>query len=99
MLLERQFCLLALLSVCKLVKADGVGHLSACLLFKICYDSIDLVLPIICSFKLQHSSNKVSMSSCSCSIMHDKLLLLVLNFGCEEHSGIVLANAAISNLH
>ncbi len=99
MLLQRQICLLSLLSVSKLVKANGVGHLSACLLFKICYDFIDLVLPIICSFKLQHSNNKVSMSSCSCSIMHDKLLLLVPYFGCEEHSGIFLANAAISNLH
>jgi len=91
MLLERQFCLLFLLGVSKLIKANGVGHLSACLLFKICYDLIDLVLPIICSFKLQHSKNKVSMSSCSCSIMHDKLVLLVPHFGCEEHSDSFLA--------
>ena len=97
MLLERQFCLLSLLSVSKLVKAKGVGHLSACLPFKICYDLIDLVFPIICSFKLQHSNSKVSMSSCS--IMHHMLLLLVPYFGCEEHSGIFLANAVVSNLH
>ena len=96
MLLERQFCLLFLLGVRKLIKANGVGHLSACLLFKICYDLIDLVLPIICSFKLHHSNNKVSMSSCSCGIMPDKLLLLM---GMWRNNGIFLANAAISNLH
>ena len=95
MLLEGQLCLLFLLSVSKLIKANGVGHLSACLLFKICYDLIDLVLPIICSFKLHHSNNKVSMSSCSCGIMPDKLLLLM---GMWRNNGIFLANAAISNL-
>lgn len=98
MLLGRQFCLLFVLAVSKLIKANSVGHLSACLLFKICYDLIDLVLPIICSFKLQHSNSKVSMSSCSCSIMHDKLVLLVPYFGYEEHSVYFLANAAISTL-